>query len=85
MSGPCIVQQALTRLRNDPFHQVDDMRITSYASRYYLSPPAANCPTTFPVNSTARIEERCVVGRGRMEDRRGIRSEGHYSFLLQDS
>ena len=57
MSGPCIVQQALTRLRNDPFHQVDDMRITSYASRYYLSPPAANCPTTFPVNSTARIQK----------------------------
>lgn len=49
-------QQALTRLRNDPFHQVDDMRITSYAARYYLNPPAANCPTTFPVNPTTRIQ-----------------------------
>ncbi len=57
MSGPCVVQQALTRLSNDPFHQVDDMRITSYASRYYLNPPGANCPTTFPVNSTARIQK----------------------------
>lgn len=57
MSGPCIVQQALTRLRNDPFHQVDDMRITSYASRYYLNPPSANCPITFPVNATARIQK----------------------------
>ena len=49
-------QQALTRPRNDPFHQVDDMRITSYASRYYLNRPATNCPTTFPVNATTRIQ-----------------------------
>jgi len=49
-------QQALTHPRNDPFHQVDDMRITSYASRYYLNPPAKNCPTTFPVNATTRIQ-----------------------------
>ena len=57
MSAPCVVQQALTRLRNDPFHQVDDMRITSYAARYYLSPPAANCPTTFPVQATTRLQK----------------------------
>jgi hypothetical protein len=57
MSGPCIVQQALTRLRNDPFHQVDDMRITSYASRYYLNPPAANCPTTYSVQATTRLQK----------------------------
>jgi hypothetical protein len=50
-------QQAFTRLRHDPFHQVDDMRITSYASRYYLNPPAANCPTTFPVHATTRIQK----------------------------
>jgi hypothetical protein len=50
-------QQALTRLRNDPFHQMDDMRITSYASRYYLQPPAKNCPTTFPMNPTTRIQQ----------------------------
>lgn len=52
-----IVQQALTRPRNDPFHQMDDMRITSYASRYYLNQPSANCPTTFPVEVTTRIQK----------------------------
>jgi len=51
------VQQNLTRLKNDPFHQIDDMRITSYASRYYLNQPAVNCPTTFPVNPTTRIQK----------------------------
>lgn len=52
-----MTQQSLTRLKNDPFHQADDMRITSYASRYYLNPPAKNCPTTFPVNATLRIQK----------------------------
>jgi hypothetical protein len=33
------------------------MRITSYAARYYLNPPAANCPTTFPVNATTRLQK----------------------------
>jgi hypothetical protein len=33
------------------------MRITSYAARYYLNPPAANCATTFPVNATTRIQK----------------------------
>jgi hypothetical protein len=56
MSG-CIKQQALTRPRFDDFHQIDDNRITSYAGRYYLNPPAMNCPTTFPVNSTTRIQK----------------------------
>lgn len=57
MAAGCYApQQALTRLRNDPFHQVDDMRITSYAARYYLNPPEKNCPTTFPVNATTRIQ-----------------------------
>ena len=58
MASACYTtQQALTRPRNDPFHQVDDMRITSYAARYYLNTPAANCPTTFPVNATTRIQK----------------------------
>lgn len=52
----CITQQALTHLRNDSFHQVDDMRISSYAARYYLNAPAINCPTTFPVDATTRIQ-----------------------------
>jgi hypothetical protein len=49
-------QQALTRPRFDDFHQVDDMRITSYAQRYYLNPPEANCPVSFPVEATTRIQ-----------------------------
>lgn len=50
-------QQALTRLRHDPFHQIDDMRITSYAAHYYLNTPTTNCPTTFPVNATTRLQK----------------------------
>jgi len=57
MAAACYgTQQSLTRLRHDPFHQIDDMRITSYAARYYLNPPSKNCPTTFPVNATTRIQ-----------------------------
>jgi hypothetical protein len=50
-------QQALTRPRNDPFHAVDDMRITSYALRYYVNPPEANCPNMYPVEPTTRIQK----------------------------
>lgn len=50
-------QQALTRPRFDEFHQTDDMRITSYAMRYYLNPPEHNCPTSFPVDATTRIQK----------------------------
>lgn len=50
-------QQALTRNRYDDFHQVDDMRISTYSSRYMLNPPAFNCPTTFPANATIRLQK----------------------------
>jgi hypothetical protein len=52
-----VKQQALTRPRFDDFHQADDMRITSYALRYYLNPPDANCPTSFPVDATVRLQQ----------------------------
>lgn len=52
-----VKQQAMTRGKFDDFHQVDDMRITSYAMRYYLNPPDANCPVSFPVNATTRIQK----------------------------
>ena len=52
-----IKQQALTRPRFDDFHQIDDNRITSYSCRYQLSPPAMNCQTTYPVNTTVRIQK----------------------------
>lgn len=49
-------QQALTRPRNDAFHQADDMRITSYKARYYLNVPNHNCPTAFIVDPTTRLQ-----------------------------
>jgi len=52
-----VKQQALTRSKFDDFHQSDDMRITSYAMRYYLNTPDANCPTSYPVDATTRIQK----------------------------
>jgi len=52
-----VKQQALTRPKFDDFHQADDMRITSYALRYYVNPPDANCPTSFPVDATVRLQQ----------------------------
>jgi hypothetical protein len=52
-----VKQQALTRGKFDDFHQADDMRITSYALRYYLNTPESNCPTSFPVDATTRIQK----------------------------
>ena len=51
-----VIQQSQTRPRFDDFHQMDDMRITSYSMRYYLNTPGINCPTTFPVQPTTRIQ-----------------------------
>ena len=52
-----VKQQALTRGKFDDFHQADDMRITSYALRYYLNTPESNCPASFPVDATTRIQK----------------------------
>ena len=45
-----------TRLRNDNFHQEDDMRITSYSIRYQLEKPEHNCPSSFPAEATVRLQ-----------------------------
>lgn len=50
-------QQSWTHPRMDTFHMMDDMRITSYALRYYVNPPEANCPSVFPVEPTTRIQQ----------------------------
>lgn len=50
-------QQALTRLRNDDYRQADDMRIAGYSMQYYLNAPGINCPTSFPVDVTTRIQK----------------------------
>ena len=71
-------QQNFTRNRYDDFHQVDDTRISTYAGRYTLNPPAANCPTTFPANATIRLQKSgnaWVKGQWRTDvesDLRGI-------------
>lgn len=58
MSDGCGPEQSSwTRPRMDRFHQLDDNRITSYALRYYVNPPEANCPTMFPVEPTIRIQK----------------------------
>lgn len=51
-------QQSWTRPRMDPFHQMDDQRITSFALRYYINPPEANCPSVYPVEPTTRIQKQ---------------------------
>lgn len=53
-------QQNLTRPKFDDFHQADDMRITSYAMRYYLGKPNHQCGATFVVDPTTRIQENGV-------------------------
>lgn len=77
-----IKQQNFTRPKWDDFHQADDMRITSYALRYYVNPPEANCPTSFPVDATTRIQksgDSWVMGQWRTDvesDLRGINRFG---------
>ena len=59
MSDECSPQQqSWTRPRMDPYHSLDDQRITSFALRYYINPPEANCPSIFPVEATTRIQRQ---------------------------
>lgn len=48
-------QSALTQPRYDDIHQADDMRISTYAGRYAIT-PNMNCPSTYPINPTIRIQ-----------------------------
>ena len=47
----------LTRSKWDEFHTQDDLRITSYALQYYANAPGINCPTSFPVDATTRLQK----------------------------
>lgn len=49
-------QTAFGRMKYDLVRQADDMRITSYGGAYRLNEPQRNCPTSFPVNATTRIQ-----------------------------
>ncbi len=78
----CPIQQALTRPKFDTFHQMDDMRITSYQLRYMLNPPEASCPSVYPVEPTTRLQSMgnsWVSGQWRTDvesDLRGINRLG---------
>ncbi len=52
-----VKQQNLTHPRMDDFRMADDMRITGYALQYYLNAPGINCPTSFPVDATIRLQK----------------------------
>ena len=49
-------QSAFTRGKWDDVHQADDARISTYAGRYAFV-PHRNCPDSFPVNATTRLQE----------------------------
>jgi len=53
---PAAKQQALTHLRMDDFRMADDMRISGYSMQYYVNAPGINCPASFPVDATTRIQ-----------------------------
>lgn len=79
-------QQAFTRGRYDDFHQIDDARITSYAARYYLAPPEAQCQTSFPVNATARIQrsgDSWPVGQWRTDVESDLKGVNRFSSRVR--
>ncbi len=83
-----VKQQALTRPKFDDFHQVDDMRITSYAMRYYLNPPEANCPVSFPVEATTRIQKSGASwpqGQWRTDVETDLKGINRFSSRVKDN
>lgn len=67
-------QTALTRMRFDLVKQADDMRITSFAGRYRINEPNRNCPTSFPVDATMRLQGS-VAGWVKDEWRTNVESD----------
>ena len=51
-----VKQQNMTRSRMDDFRMADDMRISGYSVDYYMNAPGINCPSSFPVDITTRIQ-----------------------------
>jgi len=71
-------QTALTRSRWDDIHQADDLRIATYAGAYAFV-PFRNCPTTFPVNTTTRLQESgasWIAGKWRTEVESDLKGVG---------
>ena len=50
-------QRHMTSSKWDNFHMEDDLRITSYSLRYYINAPGINCPSSYPVDATTRIQK----------------------------
>ena len=55
MASPDFLRN-MTRSKWDEFHTQDDLRITRYAVKYYANPPGINCPQSYPVDVTTRIQ-----------------------------
>ena len=71
-------QTNLTRSRWDDIHQADDLRISTYAGRYAFV-PFRNCPNSFPVNPTIRLQESgqsYVTGKWRTEVESDLKGVG---------
>lgn len=71
-------QTALTRPKWDDVHQADDQRISTYAGRYAFV-PFTNCPSSFPVNPTMRLQgsgEGWVAGKWRTEVESDLKGVG---------
>ncbi len=74
-------QTALTRSKWDDIHQADDQRISTYAGRYAFV-PFRNCPDSFPVNATIRLQESgqsYVKGKWRTEVESDLKGVGRPS------
>ncbi len=80
-----IKQTNQTRSKFDDFHQVEDKRITSYAGRYYLTPPAANCFSSFPVDATIRLQQSgdgWVAGQWRTDVESDLKNINRFSSRI---
>ena len=55
-SGPDYLRN-MTRSKWDEFHTRDDLRITSYALKYYANPPGINCFESYVVDPTTRLQK----------------------------
>jgi hypothetical protein len=85
MSQVPIKQQNMTRPKFDDFHQIDDMRITSYAERYYVTPPMINCYTSFPVDPTVRLQksgDSWVSGQWRTDVESDLKNINRFSSRI---
>ncbi len=82
-----IQQQALTRPKFDTFHQLDDMRITSYALRYQINPPEAGCADVYPVDSTTRLQKSgasWLAGKWKTDIESDLRGINRVSSRVRD-